>query len=390
MTQQKSRINRLKVWRVRVPFHDEWVFSPEYGPHTGVSDKLIICIEDEDGHCGWGESVKPFSREGLEDVLRHWLNGQNSTALPSSCWNIHPQPTYWHQPVPPSPFTPELGNLNHRIRHPLQNVLETAWLDLIARRANVPLSYLFGGPWRDRVAVDYWMGRVTPERARLCVARGRSLGFTGIKLKTTLHDENIERLEAIREEGGSDWHVTVDPNGRFYRLEDALPLILKMDAVGNMRILEDPFPRFHLQDFVAIRPRIKARLVVHIDPPESIHSVIHSGAAGGLNLDSHTIGLFGWRMMAATADNANLSIWHGSGLDLGIATATQLHMCAATPNCQLPGDQSGPWLRVSSLVKENFTVSNGYVHVPQGSGHGVTFDPDAAEEYCLEQFTVES
>ena len=379
------RLAKLEAWHVYVPLLSEWTTSPEYGgdgpdPHT-----LIVKFEDAEGCCGYGEGLTTASGDALREPLRHFLESADNEPR-SQCLGLHPQPTYWHQPVPPSPRAPELGNLQHRIRHPLQTVVETAWLDLVARRAGVPLSALFGGAWRDRVAVDYWMNRVSPEMARRCVARGKALGFTGVKLKTTLHDENVERLEAIRNEVGPDWHVTVDPNGRFYRLDDALALILDMDAVGNMKILEDPFPRIHLADFAALRSRIRARVVVHVDPPESLHGVLVSRAAGGLNISSHTMGLFGWRAAAAAAEAANLPVWLGTNIDLGIATAAQLHLCAATPNCQLPGDLSGPWLRKSTLVKEKFTVANGNILVPPGPGHGVTFDPEAAEPFVLEHF----
>lgn len=385
------QISKLEAWRVYVPYLEEWATSPEFGLHHRSTDRLVLQIEDAEGHCGWGEGNTTLSGEELKASLHHWLSakgGAGTSLSPSACFNLNAEPNYWQRPDQKSPYAAALPNLAFRIRHPLQAAVETAWLDLLARRAGVPLHFLFGGAWRERVPVDYWMGRVTPEHARRCIVRAKSLGFAGVKLKTTLADDNVGRLEAIQEAGGPNWHVTVDPNERFYRLDDALPEILKMDAVGNMRILEDPFPRFHLQEFAALRSRINARLVVHIDPPESLHAVIQSGAAGGLNLDSHTIGLFGWRMMAAAADSANLPVWHGSGMDLGIATAAQLHLCAATPNCQLPSDQSGPWLRESSLIKQNFSLSNGQVTVPDGPGHGVTFDPNAAENYCLEQFSL--
>ena len=77
-------------------------------------------------------------------------------------------------------------------------------VSLLARRAGIPLCAWFGGPWRQTVAVDYWMGRVTPAHAQRCVARAKALGFTGVKLKTTLEDPNVERLEAIRDAGGVD------------------------------------------------------------------------------------------------------------------------------------------------------------------------------------------
>lgn len=380
-----DRLRSVQAWRVRVPLLDEWCNSPEFGAQADGNDRLILRVEDGEGREGWGEGGFECGAEAAEGALRRLL-GLSPAALRLPLLDLWPAPGYYHQPLAPSPYAGEAGNLVHRLRHPLQNPVELALLDLIARRAGLPLCVLLGGPWRDRVAVDYWMGRVTPAQAKRCVERGRALGFAGIKLKTTLEDPNVERLEAIRDAGGPDWKVTVDPNGRFYRLDDAWPTIRAMDAVGNMAILEDPFPRFHLREFAALRPRVNARVVVHVDPCESLDAVIASGAAGGLNLDSHVQGLLSWRFQAATAAQANLSIWHGSGLDLGLSTAAQLHLAASAPNCRLPGDQAGPWLRESSLVVEPFRVADGFIAVPAGVGLGVTIDRAALDRYAAQSW----
>lgn len=371
-------LKSLQAWIVKVPLLEEWVASPELGGHLSGSPRLIVLLEDEEGFQGWGEGPASGTPETMEDALGS-LPRRELSAFRLSCLDL--MSTYFHRPPPPSPYTPNLANLQHRLRHPLQSTVEMALLDLLACRANVPLVTLLGGGWRDRVAVDYWMGRVTPEHAARCVKRGQSLGFTGVKIKTTLEDDNVARLEAIRDAVGPEWKVTVDPNGRFYRFDDAIATIRAMDAVGNMAILEDPFPRVHLQDFARLRPILQARLVMHIDPPESLFTVLKSDAVGGLNLDSHAQGLFAWRMQAAAADMANLPVWHGSGLDLGIATAAQVHLAAATPNCQLPGDQAGPWLRESSLLQSPLGLEGGHIPVPTGSGLGITVDRSALERF---------
>lgn len=213
----------------------------------------------------------------------------------------------------------------------MQCAVETALLDLTARRADVPLSHLFGGAWRDRVAVDYWMGRESPARAVQCVRRAVALGFRGIKCKTTLEDENVQRLEAIRAEAGPDFRVTVDPNGRFYRLADAIATIRAMDAVGNMHVLEDPFPRHNPGGSCAgLQGTIRARLAAHLDPPEALCAVLREGHVDGLNIDSHTQGLWGWRPIrtrltglppnTSYSKSMNTQICHrAGGLGLGLA-----------------------------------------------------------------------
>jgi L-alanine-DL-glutamate epimerase-like enolase superfamily enzyme len=374
-------ITRAQRWSLSVPLIEEWASSPEFGQYPKASDhRFLLQLEDSDGSTGWGESVAGGSEEQLDQALTR-IVGQPVAALRPSFLDLWaPDTLYWQRPDPPSSYAPDPANLQHRLRHPQQSLIEMALSDLLARRAGIPLCQWFGGPWRDRVLVDYWMPRTTPEHARRCVRHGRELGFTGIKLKTTLEDPNVERLEAVLEEA-PDWKVTVDANGRFYRLDDALPQIQAMEAVGNVGIYEDPFPRFHLQDFVALRRRVNARVVVHIDPTESLWAVLQSGAAGGLNIDIQD-GLFCWRALAATADHANVPIWLGSGLDLGIRTAAELHLAAAAPNCRLPGDQASPWLRESHVLKDDFKIEDGHVLLPTGPGLGVEVDLDAVDRYC--------
>jgi L-alanine-DL-glutamate epimerase-like enolase superfamily enzyme len=387
--QGDQRIARIDAWRVRVPALEQWTSSPEFGDHADFGSALIVAVTDEAGVTGWGESSGSPDDATIEAALRIVM-GQTLSMQRLSLLELRPPGSlYWQRPAPPSEYHPSQIGVRHRLRHPLQVAVEMAMSDLLARRTGVPVSHLWGGAWRDRVACDYWMGRTTVERTRLCVRRARELGFTGIKLKTTLEDPNVARLEAIAEECGSAFHVTVDPNGRFYRLDDALPTILAMDAVGNMNVLEDAFPRFapHLTESAELRRRIRARIAIHIDPPESLWQVIISGAAGALNLDS-AMGIFGWRAAAAVADAANLPIWHGSGLNLGLATACQLHLAASAPNCQLPGDQCGPWLRESHLLQRGFEVFDGHIKVPTGPGLGVDIDMNELDKYTTRRFTI--
>ncbi len=374
------RIKQAELWHVHVPVQAEYVSSPEFGPHADAADRWLLRLTDEDGQTGWGESVFKAGHFDMQAMLDRMVAAEAGDLNPSMLTLEEPDANYWRRPLPPAEYSGELSNIRPRVRHAYQTLFEMALLDLIARRAEISLSQFLGGRWRDRIKADYWMGRVTPDDAVRLARRGESLGFKGLKIKTTLEDPNVERLEAIAQ-AVPGWHVTVDPNGRLYRLDDALPTIRAMDAVGNMAILEDPFPRNHLEQFAALRPLISARVVVHIDPPESLWAVLQSGAAGGLNIDSHTQGMLFWKAQAAAADAANLSIWHGSAIDLGIFTAAQLHLCASAPNARLPGDQVGPWLRESHLLTEDFKLEDGCVMVPQGPGLGVEVDMNEVERF---------
>lgn len=374
-------IREISAWVVEVPYLEEWVSSPEFGPHSSGRARTLIRVRDREGSEGWGESAGDVLEmvEKTTDLIFE-MPGPASGSGFLDLWR--PGEIYWNRPVSPSPFRQDPADIRHRLRHPLQALWEAALTDLRARSAGLSVSDFWGGRWREKVAVDYWAGRVTPERAAVCAERAVSLGFRGIKLKTALEDPNCERLAAIQDRVGREFSVTLDPNGRFYRLDEAWRKIRDMDAIGNLNTLEDPFPRFHLEEFVELRRRISARVVVHLDPEESFSTVIKSGAAGGLNIDSHRVGGFQWRVLAGAAEAFNLLIWHGGTGDLGIGTAWQLHLAASAPNCRLPGDQAGPWLRASTIIQQNFDIQDGAVSVPQGPGIGVDVDFNELDRFC--------
>ena len=65
---------------------------------------------------------------------------------------------------------------------------------------------------RDRVAVDTWMGRMTPpDSARIC-RDAKQQGYRGAKFKCALEDDNVERAQAICDACGGDFKLTLDPH----------------------------------------------------------------------------------------------------------------------------------------------------------------------------------
>jgi L-alanine-DL-glutamate epimerase-like enolase superfamily enzyme len=74
-------------------------------------------------------------------------------------------------------------------------------------------------------------------------------------------------------------------------------------------------------------------------------------------------------------------VWHGSGVDLGIAEHAYLHACAATRNCVLPSDLVGSWVREHMLVQSPMTFTDGHAVVPDKPGLGCELDLDAIRHY---------
>ena len=139
-----------------------------------------------------------------------------------------------------------------------------AVFDLVGKARQVPVHALLGGAVRDRVRADYWMGHQTPEDGKRAVERALAHGFKGVKIKCKIEEPMVERLQAMREVGGVDFKVTVDPNERFHTAEQTIELAQQLEAVGNVEVFEDPIPKSDLQGYIQIHEAINLPVAMHV------------------------------------------------------------------------------------------------------------------------------
>jgi O-succinylbenzoate synthase len=72
-------------------------------------------------------------------------------------------------------------------------------------------------------------------------------------------------------------------------------------------------------------------------------------------------------------------VWAGGMLESGIGRAANVAL-AALPNFTLPGDTSASSRYFAQDVTEPFVLDDGYLHVPDGPGIGVSPLPDVLDE----------
>ena len=245
----------------------------------------------------------------------------------------------------------------------------------------MPIHQLLGGSVRDRVLVHYWSGRLPPEALAHVAREGQQLGFGGIKIKCVLEDPNVERVQAIYEACGPDFRISLDPNQRFRSMEDTLALA---EALVDypIEVFEDPLPKDDLRAYAELRRHLPIPLALHMERPDDVLQAIRLGAADVFNLRGTMSTVHRLGYMAEVAD---MTIWRGSGLDLGILDASYVHVCAATPSCTLGSDIIGQFMREDDLIVEPLMYESGHVLVPQGPGLGVVLDRDALSRYAVER-----
>ena len=363
------KLTSVSVWTVVVPTVPGRVHSVEYYPETGWDQmpKHIVRLDTDTEFYGIGESGRGLPIEQVREGAGKLLGRDPETITLQRIYD------------PPAHGTEgelEVG------RGPAYDVFETAFFDLIGRERQLPVHALLGGAVRSRVRADYWMGHLTPEDGKKAVERALKHGFKSVKIKCRIEDPMFERLQAMREVGGPEFKVTVDPNERFHTAEQTIELAQQLEPLGNVEVFEDPIPKADIEGYEKIHAAIPFPLAMHLGDGHKIIEALQAGAGKGV-VDCVNLGgdLVRFQRNAAVAAAADLPCWHGSGCDLGILDTTYVHAAATAANCTMASDIVRSWTREDDLIVEPIDFVDGFVPTPMKPGLGCELDYDAMQRF---------
>jgi muconate cycloisomerase len=370
------KITAIDIWTVVVPAIPERVNSPEYGPaRWDEIEKHVFRLHTDAGISGLGEAKRGASIAQVRAAFEQ-LKGRDPMEL--SLQNVF---------VDRSPSRSTQGprdweSLGSGAGGPAYDAFEIAVYDIVGQMLELPIHALLGGAFRDRVAVDYWMGRQTPEDSAVSARRGYEAGYHGIKMKCTSDDPMVDRIRAILEATDASFKCTVDPNQRFYRPSEAIALARGFEPFGNVSVLEDPMAKWNLDWYCQLREATTIPVALHLSNPHDIINAIKVEAVDCMNVVGS---MAQFVKNAAIADAAGLPIWHGSGCDLGIMEMSYLHAISVARNCVLPSDLVGSFVREDDLIVDGIQIEQGHAVVPKGPGLGCVLDEEAVERYSVEK-----
>lgn len=173
MTSQTFTIRRVEAFGYRYPLSTPVVTS--FGRMLN-RPAVFVCVEDEDGHAGWGEVWCNFPSAGAEhrvrlvnELLAPALSGF-ATSQPSNVFETLTQLTsvVALQSGEPGPFAQAIAGIDLAI-----------W-DLYARRSNMPLWKTLGG---DRRQIRVYASGINPTGSRQMAEAAMGRGHRALKLK---------------------------------------------------------------------------------------------------------------------------------------------------------------------------------------------------------------
>ena len=361
------KIVDVKIHKLIVPMKPDTVHSPGVDdrlcapdPVSGRSDnfwqfpKWIIELVADDGTIGLGEP----RRGDLYEPLKRYAEIIVGKTLPEL-------------PVGNLPL-PHGDDYESYI---IYEAFEMAWLDLLGKHLGVPVWHLLGGKLIDRVPVDYWMGRASPEDTARRTEKALALGFHGVKMKCKLGDPIVERVRAVRQVAPS-FSVVLDPNERFENPAGAVSVSRSLEEFDRVTF-ESPMPQDRLDWYVLLRKKIPQPIALHLTCLRELIAALRADAADYYNLLGPLKEFTEWAKLARAA---GCPAWRGTGMDLGIRDMSSVHAAAAA-GCQLPCDIIGNVLREDDLIVEPIRIEQGAAIVPDKPGLGVELDREALERY---------
>jgi L-alanine-DL-glutamate epimerase-like enolase superfamily enzyme len=376
------RIARITAFETVVPCVPGAVNSQEYGSFIGHDwDRMPICILEvtmDDGLTGLGEVNRGTSLAELDPWLSELPGIEVSGLAPKL-------PDRW------AALSLYEGAIQeaHPVavwasRSPAMNALEMALLDWAGKRLGWRLVDLLGGAYRERVPVDYWCGRKTPDDLRETIARACSLGFRGLKMKSKLGDPVVEQVKAIRDVGGGDFSVTIDPMYQWFSPHESLATLKLLEQFGPGLRIEDPFPEDRPEFWQRARQTVSVPLVWHARTHGSLRRALQERCADAFNLSG---GAREFLTAAHAVELAGYSFWRGSSLELGVGQVAGLHAAAAARNCVMASDFQSGLLREHTLITWDWPYHEGTLPVPSGPGLGIELDRGAVAHYITSKQT---
>ncbi|MGC6455158.1 MAG: mandelate racemase/muconate lactonizing enzyme family protein [Coraliomargaritaceae bacterium] len=256
------------------------------------------------------------------------------------------------------------------ITHLALGAIDIALWDLKCKALDIPLWKLLGGSSETKVEAyntdGGWLNWSMEELVHDCKKMVEEEGYRAVKLKvgSSSGDEDLRRVEAVRNALGSDIRIMTDANGR-WSLPQAIQISSRLQDF-DITWLEEPIGF----DDVIGHQRLANSIQTPIALGEQLYlsaqfrDFIHANAVHYVQPDIVRLaGITEWWQVADLAHSYYLPVVP----HVGDMSQVHQHLCNAHPACTLL--EYIPWLR--HWMKHPAEVVDGYFVVPEIAGAGM-------------------
>jgi L-alanine-DL-glutamate epimerase-like enolase superfamily enzyme len=332
------RISRYEIIRLRVPWHER------------VREMAVLNWRRENMDVPHSPQtiVKLYTDEGLMGIG----NGGNEARLKSMIGHS-PWEYFFNDRIGP----------------------QTAIYDLLGKATGLPVCRLLSPNPKKRIIQAYWSLSYPPDMIAAEAKRAAGMGYRVHKVKIRPWEDPVAQAHAIFSAVPSDYRVWGDPNHTWGSVARTLYYATKLAEIPGYFGLESPLRS--TEEYRQLKGRVPLRLSEHwglIDPMLAAREGLLDACITASPMLGRTI--YGQN---AYARMYHIPLWDESSCWSGVGLAVQAHQAAAYPGIEYTVDASVT--AEDDLVKEPFTMKDGFYDIPETPGLGVTLDDDAIDKY---------
>jgi galactonate dehydratase len=344
-----------------------------YATWAGLRNWVFVKVVTDGGLYGWGEATLESKEETVRTCvheLGQLLIGKDPLAVEHQWQALYRR--FWRGGVV----------LNSALA-----ALDQALWDIRGKAWGVPVYRLLGGPTRWRLRLYTHVGIYNPRHMEADALRDVADGFTAIKTGSWLGDSALperewilafaDRVERLRKAVGPDVDILIDNHGR----SRAATAVRLMDALQPYRLLwlEEPTPPEDIEALAHVRsagPRMDLATGERLYSKWDFLPLLERRLADVIQPDlCHAGGITECKKIAAMAEAfcTQLAPHNPQG---PVSTAAAAHLAMAIPNFMiLEFVRQEPYR--DRVLRESWTVRDGYLEVPELPGLGVELDEEA-------------
>lgn len=335
---------------------------------------VLIKITTEDGLVGWGEATTigglNYAEESPESVKT----------------NIE---TYF------APLLKSLKGLN--IAQTMQQLnksingnrfakcaIQTALLDIQAKRLSLPLSELLGGRLRDRLPVLWTLAsgdtaKDIAEAEKMIAAKRHN--FFKLKIGANPWQQDVDHVIAIKKALGPNVSIRVDVN-RAWSEQECIQGIQQLQD-GGIDLIEQPCSIDQNDTLARLTQRFDVAIMADevLTGPVSAYRLAKQHAAGVFAVKiAQSGGLIEACEVASIAGLAGIDLYGGTMLEGPVGSIASAHVFSTFKSLAFGTELFGPLLLTEDILKTPLQYENFELVVPNTPGLGIEIDEDRIEQ----------
>ena len=262
--------------------------------------------------------------------------------------------------------------------------IQTALLDIQAKRLGLPLSELLGGRLRDSVPVLWVLASGDTEKD---IAEAKKMldtkrhNFFKLKIGSRQVEADVEHVLAIKQALGHEVSIRVDVNRAWSEL-DAIKGITLLQA-GGVDLIEQPCAIDNIEAMERLTRRFDLAIMADesLMGPSSAYRLAKNNAASVFAVKvAQSGGLLEGRDVATIAQLAGIDLYGGTMLEGAVGTMASAQLFSTFENLKFGTELFGPLLLTQEILTTPLRYENFELHLPNTPGLGIEIDENKIEQ----------